>query len=245
MVAVNPALSFFLVIMFFSFSGCKSGKGRVAIAKKEKQASLERLLQQKGLPLPPAHLFFRAFKHEKELEVWARDSEEQYTLLKTYKVCKTSGTLGPKRKQGDGQVPEGFYTIDRFNERSRFFLSLGLNYPNESDKILGNQDDPGDNIFIHGDCVSIGCLAMTDDYIKEIYLLAHLANEQHGNKIAVHVFPFRFNSHTIQEMMKQYQLNGNIESFWLSLKKVYDLFEKNRVLPGVQISPTGKYLPTD
>src|SRR5690606_11025729 len=96
---------------------------------------------------------------------------EKFTLVKTYPVCSSSGLPGPKRKKGDRQTPEGFYHIDRFNPQSAFHLSLGINYPNSSDKILGHSD-PGGDIFIHGSCVTIGCVPLTDDLIKEVYVLA-------------------------------------------------------------------------
>ncbi len=109
-------------------------------------------------------ILLRAYKQESELELWAKNKKDkQYTLLKTYKICASSGTLGPKRKQGDIQVPEGFYVIDRFNPVSNFYLSLGVSYPNASDKILGVKGALGGDIFIHGNCVTIGCLPISDD----------------------------------------------------------------------------------
>jgi murein L,D-transpeptidase YafK len=97
-------------------------------------------------------------------------SDQEFLHIKTYTVCATSGLIGPKRMQGDLQIPEGFYYIDRFNPYSNFYLSLGINYPNTSDRILGDKNNLGGDIFIHGDCVTIGCLPITDSEIKELYI---------------------------------------------------------------------------
>ena len=102
------------------------------------------------------------------MEVWIKEaSKDYYVLLNTYDFCTTSGTLGPKRKEGDLQIPEGIYTINHFNPQSNFYLSLGINYPNASDKILSDPVHPGGDIYLHGNCVTIGCIPLTDDKIKE------------------------------------------------------------------------------
>lgn len=99
-------------------------------------------------------------------------NKDLFRLIKDYQICSLSGELGPKRQQGDLQVPEGFYWIDRFNPASNFYLSLGINYPNQFDRILGKSGELGGDIFIHGGCVTIGCIPITDDKIKELYLIA-------------------------------------------------------------------------
>ena len=128
-------------------------------------------------------VYFRAFKSEKILELYVLDTTNKYILFQTYPICAASGVLGAKRREGDTQVPEGVYHINRFNPKSDFHLSLGLDYPNASDLRFCDAAKPGGDIFIHGGCASIGCLAMTDDAIKEIYLLAQAAKEKGQSKI--------------------------------------------------------------
>ena len=144
-----------------------------------------------------------------------------YTLIRIYKVAAASGELGPKRKEGDQQVPEGFYVIDRFNPQSAYHLSLGLNYPNASDKILSDKQKPGSDIFIHGNEVSIGCLAMTDDKIKEIYLLA--LDAKPNGPIPVHIFPARLSELKLKALAKTYA-PVRVE-FWRSLLPAQHAFD--------------------
>ena len=164
----------FLILWPFQSDSFKNDQlkySRVRQAYEDKEENMSSLLRNKGIDKRKMRIYLRAFKSEKQIELWGKnDSGTKYKLIKTYSVCRTSGRTGPKRKQGDSQIPEGFYHIDRFNPFSNYYLSLGINYPNKSDKILGNKRDPGDNIFIHGGCVTIGCLPITDDQIKELYI---------------------------------------------------------------------------
>jgi len=155
-------------------------------------------------------------------------------LIEKYTVAGQSGALGPKLREGDGQVPEGFYKIDRFNPLSRFHLSLGLNYPNKRDKIVGDPERPGTDIFIHGNCVSIGCLAMTDPKIEEIYVLASEARKAGQAEIPVHIFPFRFDE-------PWPPATPELTAFWKTLQPVYERFEKTRFVPGVVVLRNGTY----
>ncbi len=144
---------------------------RVKTAAHEKDLELRALFAQKNLVYPPQQILLRAFKREAMLEVWVSSSTTQnYTLLKTFRICSSSGELGPKRRYGDSQVPEGFYEIDHFNPESAYYLSLHVSYPNASDRVLASHSNPGGDIFVHGNCVTIGCLPITDDGIKQVYL---------------------------------------------------------------------------
>ncbi|RNI21807.1 L,D-transpeptidase family protein [Rufibacter latericius] len=215
---------------------------RVSTAYREKHLILEKLLQGKGLSLQHLELYLRAFKHEKTLEVWARNSPEQaFQLLTSYELCARSGTYGPKRQEGDGQIPEGFYVIDRFNPKSNYHLSLGINYPNASDKLLGHPK-PGGDIFLHGDCVTLGCLALTDDKIKELYVLAVEAYAQGQTQIPVHLFPIRFDSPAFAQVKKKYAQNPKLFSFWENLQTGYFFFEQHKTLPTVTVNSTGNYV---
>ena len=134
----------------------QSRTNRVEVARKEKDGYLREVFLSENLPYPPQKIAILIFKREKKLEVWAfSPKSRQYKLAKTYDICATSGLLGPKRREGDLQIPEGVYYIDRFNPWSHFYLSLGINYPNASDRIRGNRNSPGGDIFIHGSCVTI------------------------------------------------------------------------------------------
>ena len=240
---------FFLCSLLFSFSfmpdNFKSQQqkfSRVSSAYKEKEMLIKELFSSKGIELSSASVFIRAFKKEKDLEVWARATgTKKYTLIKTYKICASSGSLGPKRKQGDGQVPEGFYEIDRFNPSSNFYLSLGLNYPNASDKIIGKGNLGGD-IFIHGDCVTIGCMPLTDDKIKEVYLMAVEVRSNGQKRIPVHVFPCRMDAKGMSYLEDKFSEDADLLSFWKNIKEGFDRFESSSDLPEISVGKKGEYL---
>src|SRR5690606_7945323 len=137
----------------------------------------------------------------------------------SYPICARSGILGPKEKQGDGQVPEGFYYINRFNPVSNFHLSLGINYPNEADSRRNPKGNLGGDIFIHGSCVTIGCLPLTDNLIKEVYLLSIHAYANGQTKIPVYIFPFRMTDDQMMTYISQYSDNPSLVNFWKNLKQ--------------------------
>jgi murein L,D-transpeptidase YafK len=139
-----------------------------------------------------APVFIRIFKAERELEVWLDDGR-RYRLFRTYPICTWSGTLGPKLRQGDGQSPEGFYRVGRgqLNPRSQYHLSFNLGYPNAYDRA---HQRTGDFLMVHGSCVSIGCYAMGDAGIEEIYTLLDAALASGQREAQVHAFPFRFDA---------------------------------------------------
>ena len=139
-------------------------------------------------------------------------------------------------------MPEGFYHIDRLNPKSSYHLSLGINYPNASDKILSDKDAPGSDIFIHGRCVTVGCLPMTDDKMNEIYLSAEFATRSGQNKIPVHIFPFKMTKENIQKHINLTKRYDSYRGFWENLKGGYDTFEKNHVVPSIQVNNEGEYL---
>jgi murein L,D-transpeptidase YafK len=211
---------------------------RVNTAINEKERLLKEKFESKHLIWPPENIYLRAFKSEAKLEVWILEKNE-YKFLDEYKICKNSGNPGPKRLEGDKQVPEGFYHIDRFNPLSSFYLSLGLNYPNESDKILSDKNKPGNDIFIHGQCVTVGCLPMTDDYMKEIYLLAIMAAKNGQENIPVHIFPFKFNSLNKHIYFSRF---NDLKSFWENLEEEYDFFEKNKRIRKYSVDNSGRYI---
>src|ERR1051325_1158262 len=214
---------------------------RVQTAIAEKGEAVRRLFAAKHLAFPSNDIFLRAFKREGVLELWAK-GDGKYELIKEYKICAASGSLGPKRRQGDNQVPEGFYYVDRFNPASNFYLSLGVNYPNESDRILGARGSLGGDIFIHGNCVSIGCMAITEEQIKELYVIAVGARAAGQAKIPVHIFPSGMNPQGMKRLEREAAQNPALLGFWQNLKEGYDLFETRHRLPVVTVDRQGRYV---
>lgn len=212
---------------------------RVKIAYDEKWEDLLKNLKDKHLELD-SPVFFRAFKEEKIFEVWIAKADK-YELFKSYPICKVPGNLGPKRKEGDMQVPEGVYHITVFNPKSTYFLSLGINYPNASDSIFADKEKPGSEIYIHGDCVSVGCIPLTDNYIKEVYLLAWEAKQKGQKQIPVHIFPFKMNDEKMKIIAETKLENAVIFSFWENLANIYKYFEVNRQVPITEVDKLGRY----
>ncbi len=214
---------------------------RVRTAYTEYADSLKNHLQQHQINLTSNEIFLRAFKKEKTLELWSKNkSDSQFVFIQSYPFCVLSGMLGPKRRQGDGQVPEGVYHINRFNPQSNFYLSLGINYPNASDKILGTSN-PGGDIFIHGSCVSIGCIPITDNRIKELYVYCVEARNNGQQQIPVHIFPARLSQNQLGELLKSTQ-DIQLQAFWQNLQPVYTMFETDKKLRTITISKEGRYM---
>jgi murein L,D-transpeptidase YafK len=240
------ALMLFLVAGFGvhsqSFREEQIAHFRVSKAYEEKLGIVMARLETRSIDLSSLEIFMRAFKKERKLEIWGRDSlQPHYVLLGEYRICRTSGKPGPKRKRGDMQIPEGFYHIDRFNPWSQFYLSLGINYPNRSDSLLSETRDLGGDIFIHGACVTIGCLPMTDDRIKEIYVLAVEAVNSGQEKIPVHIFPTRMQGDGYLALLNEYATDESLPAFWRMLEEGFLYFEMNKTLPVITIGKDGKY----
>lgn len=206
--------------------------------------SLKKEFKEKGLHWPAKYMYVRAFKHEKQMEVWVKnDWKETFSLFKVYKVCATSGTYGPKRKEGDKQIPEGFYYINEFNPNSNYHLALGLNYPNASDAILSDQYKPGGDIYIHGNCVTIGCLPLTDSLIEQVYYLASVVKEQGQDFIPVHIYPLRYdNSKAIELFSNKTKNKQDVQKFASEIREAYEYFEDTHQLPTVLIGKNGGYV---
>ena len=243
-------LTFCILVLFLSLSFQSDSSflseqlrySRVREAKKDKEAGVTSLYLTKGLKLNSTRLFFVAYKEEQLIEIYAKDANsEKYQLLKTYSICYSSGKLGPKMKQGDSQVPEGFYHINRFNPSSNFHLSLGINYPNNADKKRSSASKLGGDIFIHGSCVSIGCLAMTDDKIKEIYWMAINAKNNGQSKIPVYIFPFKMSNSNYEKYKKEFAKDVKTLELWSFLKQGYDSIIQGKPID-YSISVEGKYV---
>ncbi len=164
-------------------------------------------------------VIFRAYKKEAEFEIWKQKSDGQYALLKTYPMCRWSGQLGPKKREGDRQVPEGFYTIApaQMNPNSHYYLSMNVGYPNAYDRAWERE---GGDIMVHGICSSRGCFSMTDPQIAEIYAIARDSFNAGQRQIQFQSFPFRMNA----ENLAKFRYDPNI-AFWKELKNGADHFE--------------------
>ncbi|KPU45135.1 hypothetical protein OXPF_12620 [Oxobacter pfennigii] len=215
---------------------------RVKLAYKEKNKLLKDIFTSKNVKYPPKSIFIRVFKEEGILELWSSSKDKPYTLVKSYPVSKSSGVLGPKRKEGDKQVPEGFYFIDYFNPLSKYYLSLSINYPNESDMILGYRENPGGDIFIHGGSSTIGCIPINDDGIKELYIAAVEAVSQGQDRIEVHIFPKIMDDIGFRELQERHKDDAELLYFWENIKAGYDAFESTKTLPVINIGRDGRYI---
>ena len=186
------------------------------------------LLQEKHMN-KTSPILLRIFKEESQLEVWKVNQDGQYALLKTYPICRWSGALGPKKKEGDRQAPEGFYPITpaQMNPNSNYYLSFNTGYPNTFDRAWGRT---GSELMVHGDCSSRGCYAMTDGQIQEIYALAREAFFGGQKEFQLQAYPFRMTALN----MAKHRNNPNF-AFWKELKQGYDAFAATRQEPKVAV----------
>ncbi len=214
---------------------------RVREARAHKSAGVQQLFARAGIAYPPAEILMRVYKDEDLLELWAGDRGEPLVRVETYAICDRSGELGPKRRRGDLQVPEGFYRVVRFNAWSAFHLSLGINYPNESDRILGSRKDPGGDIFIHGECVTIGCIPIENEPIEELYVIA-LDARLAGRPVHVHIFPRALDPAGLAALAERAGGDQGLLEFWRGLAPGWRYFEDNKRIPRIRIDKkTGAY----
>lgn len=209
----------------------KMGKDQIEYMKKTMATEYKEPLLEAQLKLLNAKLgdrvFIRIFKEEQRLEMWVK-VEGEFKLLKAYPICAYSGELGPKLKEGDGQAPEGFYRVYKssLNPNSRFHLSFNLGFPNEYDRSHGRT---GSYLMVHGNCVSIGCYAMTDAKIEEIYGLVEAALKEGQGYVPVHIFPFEMSDEKLAAFTEHEWYD-----FWSNLQEGYDYFELEKRPPLVR-----------
>lgn len=191
----------------------------------------------------PGEVYLRWLKREAIVELWARNRGKRFKLVAEFPILKSSGGPGPKRREGDLQVPEGFYVIDRYNPKSSFHLSLGLNYPNAADRVHADPERPGSDIFIHGSNVTVGCAPLGDEVIEELYLAAWDAHNAGQKDIPVHIFPARMTgSAWATYAAAETQRRPELTDFWSQLKPAYDAFETRRLVPKIKVTETGRYV---
>lgn len=222
---MNLLRATFLLGFALLLAGCGSfdadDRGSIPIPQKLMQE-----MAAKGMS-PDDPIMVRIYKQESELEVWKRTTSGRYALLKTYPLCRWSGKLGPKTREGDRQAPEGFYTVARgqLNPRSQYYLSFNLGYPNALEQALGYS---GSALMVHGACTSAGCYAMTNDGVGEVYALAREALAAGQPGFQVQSLPFRMTPANFAE----HRNNPNMP-YWRNLKEGTDLFAVTRMPPNV------------
>src|SRR5476649_736496 len=210
-------------------AGCDSDEISLANnAKANQPVSLKLIaaMAEKDMDLQ-SPMLVRLFKQEAELEVWKQDRSGRFALLKTYPICRWSGDLGPKVREGDRQAPEGFYSISpgQMNPQSAYYLSFNTGYPNAFDRSLGRT---GSELMVHGDCSSRGCYAMTDEQIAEIYSLGRESFFGGQKSFQFQAYPFKMTPTN----MAKHRNNPNM-AFWKMIKEGYDHFEVTRQEPKV------------
>jgi murein L,D-transpeptidase YafK len=232
---------------YLSFVDYQRSFPRPQEAMLRKLDTLKKQFYTKKLTWPAQAIYIRSFKYDSQLEVWVKEpGASTFSLFKTYAVCALAGSLGPKRVQGDYQVPEGFYYINEFNPFSSYYLSLGLNYPNASDRILSDSLKPGGDIYIHGSCVTVGCIPITDQQIDELYILAAYARDAGQDFIPVHIFPCRFDVPKSQEYLNELCKDDPVlKTFSEKLAGAYFYFQRTKRLPVVMVTEDGAYHVND
>ena len=225
-----------------SFKDGQKKYARVRQAYTEKGNIVKKLLSDNKIDTGNLRIYLQAFKKEKKIELWAKNKNDlSYKYITEFNICAISGDLGPKRRQGDGQIPEGFYKINIFNPVSNFYLSLGINYPNKSDRILGEKGNLGGNIFIHGNCVTIGCMPITDDKIKELYVFCVEARDNGQQSIPITVFPAKLTDIDFKTLIAKYHGDNDKTELWTDMKTAYNYFIKNKKLPTITFLDNGRH----
>lgn len=209
----------FMLSAFVLITAAEAAKRVSADTRAQLQRELPLLGVSVGNPV-----LIRTFKKESRLEMWVKpDASKRYILFRTYPICYYSGDLGPKRRTGDKMTPEGFYAIRSrgMNPYSRFHLSMDIGYPNAYDRQHGRT---GSLLMIHGACDAVGCFAMNNDQIEQIYYLVEQALKQGADEVPVYAFPFHLTADNLGAH-KNHQWYG----FWTQLQAGYQLFNRERV----------------
>jgi len=225
-----------------SFRVMQMNYTRVREAYSSKEKLVAKTLAENGISRDSLQIYLRAFKTEKKVEVWAKNTcDSVFKLVREFPICEISGAIGPKRRSYDLQVPEGFYHINELNPYSKYYLSMRINYPNASDSIRGVRGHLGNLIYIHGACESSGCIAISDEKIKELYVYCIEAYNSGQKEISIAIFPTQLTDTNYARLNKGYSKNKDKISLWADLKKSYDLFNQKKVPPTVRFLPDGTH----
>lgn len=209
-----PRLS---LVLLLGLAGSALAKDRIAGIHDKRQKDLAALAEKAGLTYPADEVYLRAFKQERVLELWAGKKGQPLVKVVEYPFCAASGELGPKRHEGDLQVPEGLYEVSEFNPGSNYHLSMKVSYPNASDRVRGEKGNLGGLIYLHGSCASIGCIAITDDPIEIVYLTAL---DSKVRPVRFDIFPARLKDGVSATLEPE-----ALRPFWGELAPAYTQFE--------------------
>ncbi|MEM7426828.1 MAG: 2-dehydro-3-deoxyphosphooctonate aldolase [Pseudomonadota bacterium] len=201
----------------------KAETAEIVAAKKDSSKQLKELGLKTGLPV-----FIRIFKEDSLLEFWMQ-KDGKWTKYRDFEICKWSGELGPKLREGDGQSPEGFYRVSKgsLNPNSSYYLSFNLGFPNRFDY---ENERTGTYLMVHGNCVSVGCYAMTDPGIAVIYKLVEQALRNGQRAVPVHIFPFKMTDENLEK-----HKDSKWISFWRDIRPAYDIFNETGLLPQIKV----------
>ena len=240
--------SFFLLSglnNYASFLDDQLKYSRVKTAYQEKKPIIQEKLSSMDLSLNNVNVMIKAYKYEQIVKIYVKSktAATKWTVYKTFPFNCSSGELGPKRMEGDYQIPEGYYHVNHFNPYSNFLLSLGVSYPNRSDKIKSTASKKGGAIYMHGGCATIGCIPIEDEPIKEVYIISVLAKNNGQGKIPLHIFPFEYSEDKMSSAVKLYPEH---EVFWTNLYSIEKKFDESMIAPKVGITSTsGDYYVID
>lgn len=249
----NRMFSVLIVVILFIIPRIVTGQNifkdvqnhypRVRQARENCECDIDSLFQTRGINYPPEEILIVAYKKERLVNLWARpDTSETLLFIKQYPFTAFSGTLGPKRKQGDLQIPEGFYYINHFNPFSNFHLSMKINYPNQSDSILGKNGTLGNEIRIHGSCVTIGCIPIGDESIEELYIICVDAKSNGQQRIPFYIFPSKLDEQGWSELTQAADNDTLLLKFWHDLRQGYDIFTATYRKLSYQVNIRGQYI---
>ena len=207
---------------------------RVREAYNDKGKIVFKNLAARSISRDSLRIYLRAFKTEKIIELWAKNiADSSFALIREFPICDISGSVGPKRHYRDLQVPEGFYKISGLNPFSKYYLSMEINYPNASDSIRGVRGHLGNHIFIHGSCISSGCLAITNDRIKELFVYCIEAFNSGQQEIGITLFPTKLTDANYSGLTSDFSKDKDKISLWGDLRRSYDLFNQTRAEPAI------------
>lgn len=213
---------------------------RVKSAYTEKKPIIQQKLSSMDLTLNNVNVMIKAYKYEQIVKVYVKKSSaEVWNLYHTYPFYCTSGELGPKRQEGDYQIPEGYYHVNHFNPYSSFVLSLGVSYPNKADRIKSSAQRKGGAIYLHGGCATIGCIPIEDEPIKEVYVLSVLGKNNRQSKIPIHIFPFEYSTEKFESAIRLFPEH---EDFWTNIYAIEKTFDETKKAPKVGVNAEGDYI---
>jgi len=242
---VSIKLGLFLLLFLLRFNNYASfledqlQYSRVRKAYHQKKPIIIEKLANMDLTLKNVNVLIKAYKLERIVKVYVKSKQgTQWQLYDAFDFCAFSGVLGPKRAEGDYQIPEGFYQINHFNPYSNFHLSLGVSYPNKSDRIKSSAAKKGGAIYMHGNCVTIGCIPIQDEPIKEVYLLAVLGKNNGQEDVAIDILPFEYSTVKLRQYTQRFAQH---KAFWENLYVIESVFDSTHVQPLIGINNKGDY----